>query len=91
MSAIEFKNAKGQVRYQPAHPDGRRLYGRGEGWRIPFDEEYLRRNRTIVVRNMAEPWSEPLLYRTKRRAYRQVSKLIVHENEAAREKFKETK
>ena len=89
MSAIEFKNAKGQIRYQPAHPDGRRLYREGEGWRIPFDEGYLKKSRTVVAKDMAAPWAVPALYRTKRRAYRQVSKLIVRENAAARDRFKE--
>ena len=83
MSAIEFKNAKGQIRYQPAHPDGRRKWEGSAEWAKPYREEGGQ------ITSMAAPLAKPALYRTKRRAYRQVSKLIVRENAAARDRFKE--
>ncbi|QDH92172.1 hypothetical protein SEA_PHILLYPHILLY_21 [Microbacterium phage PhillyPhilly] len=73
MSVIEFKNARGQVRYQPALPDGRRLYSGGE-WMLPAD---------------VDAWAyQPSLYRSKRRASRRVSWLIAEEFNAAQNQFK---
>ena len=87
MSVIEFTNAAGQVRYQPQHPDGRRLF-REEGWCLPYAEK---RSKGSVDEREAPPWAKPMLYRSKRRAVRQLSKLIADENSYAHYRFKEVK
>lgn len=76
VSAIDFTNAKGEIRYQPAHPDGRRLTD--YGWVRASDD-------------LERDFYTPRLYRTRRRAYRQVSKLIERENRYHHERFKEVK
>lgn len=81
MSVIEFKNARGQVRYQPAHPDGRRLY-EGE-WLLPPGHPSESR-----VRRAAEDWRWPTLYRSKRRASRKLSQLIASEFNEEQNHFK---
>lgn len=85
MSIIQFTNARGQVRYQPQHPDGRRQYL--NGWEHPFDESRLRWGKRVG--EMAAPWERPKLYRSKRRASRALSKLIVNEELAASLRFRE--
>ncbi|QIG58566.1 hypothetical protein SEA_HUBBS_21 [Microbacterium phage Hubbs] len=79
MSVIEFKNARGQVRYQPALPDGRRLYNCG--W---FTEKAL-------AEIISESWFDhhPRLYRSKRRASRKASLRITEEYIRERNSFKE--
>ena len=83
MSVVEFKNAKGQLRYQPALPDGRRLYGRL--WKLPHGTS--KRGGPPVV----PPWGEPTLYRSRTRASRRASRRIAEEILAARSRFKEAK
>lgn len=76
MSIIEFKNARGQVRYQPEHPDGRRLYEDGY-WDRPNVGRF-----SFWVKS-------PKLYRSKYRASRRVARLIARENREYYAEFKE--
>ena len=81
MSVVEFKNAKGEVRYQPALHDGRRLYSCG--WHT-HDK----------LRSMVEEsWFDhyPRLYRSKRRASRRSSLQVALEYNDARNRFEEAK
>lgn len=88
MTAIEFKNTKGEVRYQPQHPDGRRLYL--AGWMLPWAAPKRGEGPSVHGRAVLG-WDIPALYRTKRRAYRQLSRLIAAENDAEIKRFKEVK
>lgn len=76
MSVVEFKNERGQIRYQPERPDGRRLYPMG--WMKPENAKVFTNN-------------GPKLYRTKRRASRRVSELIAYEYVKEVGRFKEIK
>lgn len=76
MSVIEYANERGEIRYQPAHPDGRRLTI--SGWEKPS-------------RMGPELDSEPVLYRSKRRASRKLSRLVAAEEKYYTERFMETK
>ena len=85
MSVVEYRNAKGEVRYQPQHPDGRRLYDDSE-WKRPYPSsaKEIRESEFPYV----APWDEPMLYRSKRRASRKVSQLIASEFNEAQTRFK---
>lgn len=89
MSVIEFKNAKGQLRYQPALPDGRRLYGRY--WNLPDGHPKGEGTKKAPGLPTAPPWAEPTLYRSRSRASRRASRRIAEEFIAARERFQEAK
>lgn len=86
MSVVEFKNAKGELRYQPALPDGRRLFG--NSWCKPYVDQ---KGKLIIDENMAAPWDEPRLYKSKRRASRRASEQIAREYIDARNEFREAK
>lgn len=76
MSVVEFKNQKGQVRYQPQHPDGRRLYP--IGWMKPEDAAMYTSN-------------NPKTYASRRRASRRVSELIAREYANELNRFREVR